>query len=99
MSYEAYLPQTDNFKSHFSLVGSKRKPKDFYIVRSPKVGHGDLPVVTVTPTQGDVARAKADIQREREEHINEVIPVLAHSASKRPKKKNSKGPPAKKSKK
>lgn len=87
MSYVLYLPQNDAFKTHFAL-SSKRKNKDFYIVR-PQSGSGNLPVVTVTPTQGDVARAKADIDRDREEHINEVYPALSHLASKRPRKNNS----------
>ena len=64
-------------------MASKRRHKDFYIVRPAKTGGGEIPVITVTPTQGDVARAKADVSREREEHIREVYPGLSHLASKR----------------
>ena len=73
MSYQLYIPQTDKYKTHFTLMCSKRKPKDFYIVRPAKVGSGAMPVVTVTPTEGKVTRAKADIEREKEEHISEVL--------------------------
>ena len=68
MSYVMYLPENDAFKAHFCVAANKRRHKDFYIVR-PQSGSGEIPVVTVTPQQGDVARARADIQRERERSI------------------------------
>ena len=90
MSYVAYIPHPDTYKNYFTVLGPKRKQKDFYVVRPAKTGNGDVPVVTVAPTQSDVARAQADIQRDREEHISQAMPVLAHLSRKRPRASNSK---------
>ena len=83
MSYVAYVSHPDTYKHYFSVMGPKRRQKDFYVVRPAKTGSGDVPVITVAPTQSDVARAQADIQREREEHISGAMPVVSHSAKKR----------------
>ena len=89
MSYVAYIPDHKKYKDHFEATATRKRPKDFYVVRPNKVGHGSVPVVTVTPTEGDVAKAKADIQRERDEYISDTLPVLSHLAPKRQKKNTS----------
>ena len=82
MSYVAYMPNNDRYKTHFTSMASRRH-KDFYIVRPAKTGNGEVPVITIAPTQSDVARAKADVNREREEHISGIFPAASHLASKR----------------
>lgn len=89
MSYVAYIPDHQKYKDHFEATAARKRPKDFYVVRPSKVGHGALPVVTVTPTQGDVAKAQADIQRDRQEYISDTLPVLSHLAPKRQRKNTS----------
>ena len=99
MSYTAYIAHPDTYKDYFSTMGTKRKQKDFYVIRPAKTGHGDIPVVTVAPTQSDVARAHADVQRDRQEHMKEVMPVVSHLAVKRRKNNNNSKPfPVKKRK-
>ena len=95
MSYVVYLPKIDSYKDHF--CATKGRYKDFYLVRG-KVGHGDIPVVTVTPTQADVMRAKADIEQERDEYKNDSNFNFAHSSYKRSVKNTSQSTSAKRKK-
>ena len=94
----AYIPNNDQYKTHFNNMAMKRRHKDFYIVRPARTGGGEIPVITVTPTQGDVARAKADVSRERQEHINEVYPGMSQLASKRRRNNTSSSKKSKKKK-
>ena len=99
MSYVAYIPNNDQYKTHFTTAGIQRRHKDFYIVRPAKTGNGENSVITIAPTQSDVARAKADVQREREEHINEVFPAVSQYTQKRRRNNTSAKTTAKKKKK
>lgn len=83
MPYVAYLPNTEKFKFHFSALGKSKPQKDFYIVRKSQSGNGISPIVTVSPTEQNVNRAKSEIDHEREANIREIIPALDHLATKR----------------
>ena len=63
-----FVSDVDKWKTHFLKMAEQgTKPKQFYAINPKKGGSGDDPIVVVSPTQQDVARAKSEMKYKREQ--------------------------------